>query len=270
MSPIRPLFHNPWLKPPGSQCYDAFAQWVGDTLRGKVARTFDRHPRPPRLEKVKRPDGRGYQFIGHRPEGITSVRGLVNWVRESRPRRHLLPGEVEFLRKHLVRTLSPIAFRDWLSDARMAELFFEDDWNREQNHRKFGLYVMACFMESFHSGQIDWRTPNTNDMQQVAKLVNMFVDSNDTEKQGELIRGLFDPGENVKGIAARASTGLSRKDRELLLECRDLSLKGEARARWLQEHGFKGFGKSPLTKYRENPDSMRAQLSAWTSFILEV
>jgi hypothetical protein len=275
MRPIRPLFHSPWSKTvPGPQCYDAFAQWVGDTLRGKVSRNFDRHPRPPHMEKVKNPDGKGYQYIARWPEGISSVHGIIKRARESR--RELLRGQVKFLRNHLARTLSADAFRDWLSDAQMGKFFFEDDWNREQNHRKFALYGLACFVNFFRPGEIDWRTPNHNDLQLVAKLLDIFGGTNDIDKQGKLVRRLFDLKENFKEIAVEATTGpsrstkgLSRADRVLLLECRRLRLKGEARARWLQKHRFKGFGKSPLTKYRENPHSMRAQISAWTSVILE-
>jgi hypothetical protein len=106
-------------------------------------------------------------------------------------------------------------------------------------------------------------------LQLVAKLLNVYVDSKDADKQRKLLRSLFDLEENLKGLAVETSTGLSRADRDLLIECRRLRLKAEARARWLQRQGFKGFGKSALTKYRENPDSMRAPISAWTSEILE-
>jgi hypothetical protein len=253
MRPIRPLFHNPWSKlPVGSQCYDAFAQWVGDTLRGKVSPTFDRQPRPPHLEKVKDPDGKGYQYIARWPEGISSVHGIIKRARESR--RQLLRGEVKFLRNYFERTLSPDAFRDWLSDAQMGKFFFEDDWSREHNHRKFAMYALACFVNFFRQGEIDWRTPNPNDMQLVAKLLDIFRGAtNDIDKQGDLVRGLFDLREDLKDVAveattkhSRATSGLSRADRVLLLECRRLRLKGEARARWLQSMASKDSVSPPL------------------------
>ncbi len=117
-------------------------------------------------------------------------------------------------------------------------------------------------------GELDWRTPNTNDLQLVAKLLKIFADSTDAGKQTKLLQGLFNLEEDLSSVAVGISTGLSRTDRDLLLECRILRLKGEKRARWLQNKGFEGFGKSSLTKYRENPNSMRAQISTWTRELL--
>jgi hypothetical protein len=54
-----------------------------------------------------------------------------------------------------------------------------------------GYSVLACFVDFLRPGQIDWRTPNPNDMQLVAKLLGNFVDSKDTDKQRKLLRGLF-------------------------------------------------------------------------------
>jgi len=177
---------------------------------------------------------------------------------------------VEFLREFLIETIKEETCRAWLSASGFVKHFFyEYDWNDRDNHRKFALYALACFVDFFRPGQVDWQTPNPNDMQIVAKLLNIFEGSKDADKQRKLLRGLFDLKENLKGLAVEASAGLSRTDRDLLLECRSLRLKGEVRARWLQKHGFKGFGKSAVTKFRENPNSMRAQISTWTAELLE-
>jgi hypothetical protein len=99
--------------------------------------------------------------------------------------------------------------------------------------------------------------------------LNIFANASDAGKQKKLLFGLFDQTQDVKQVAVEATVGLSRQDQVTLLQCHHLSLQGEQRARWLLDKRFKGFGKSPLTKYRENPDSMRAQLSTWTREILE-
>jgi hypothetical protein len=265
MSPIRPLFRsNGRLGVP--QCHGAFQEWIGDPSRGKGKPPLDVRRRTLRTELVKRPDGRGVILVGRPVYDPSSVPGIIARARE---RKDLTPGEAEGLRAFLVETIKEEAYREWLASSGLAHFFHEDDWNDQDNHRKFSLYVLACFVDFFRPGQIDWRTPNTNDMQLIAKFLDIFQDSRDADKQRKLLRGLFDLEENLKGLAVETSTGLSRADRNLLIDCRRLRLKAEARARWLQEHGFKGFGKSPLTKYRENPDSMRAQISAWTSEILE-
>jgi len=194
------------------------------------------------------------------------VPGIIARARE---RKELTSQEAETLRAFLVETIKKETYREWLASSGLAYFFHEDDWNDQDNHRKFALYALACFVDFFRPGQIDWRTPNPNDMQLVAKLLNNFVDSKDADKQRKLLRGLFDLKEKLNGLVVESSTGLSRGDQELLIECRRLRLKAEARARWLQEQGFKGFGMSALTKYRENPDSMRAQISAWTSELLK-
>jgi len=167
-----------------------------------------------------------------------------------------------------VKTCAQKTYREWLSSSGLANFFREDDWSDQDNHRKFALYVLACFVDFFRPGEIDWRTPNLSDMQLVAKLLRIFADSTDSDKQKRLLRGLFDVAADLKSIAVETATGLSRKDQELLLECHRLRLKGESRARWMQERGFKGFGKSVLTKFRQNPNSMRAQISTWTREIL--
>jgi hypothetical protein len=115
-------------------------------------------------------------------------------------------------------------------------------------------------VDFFRPGQLDWRTPNVNDLQLVAKVLKIFADSTDAGQQTKLLHGLFNLEEDLNGVAVETSMGLSRTDRDLLLTCHTLRLKGEKRARWLQGKGFEGFGKSALTKYRENPNSMRAQI----------
>jgi len=169
----------------------------------------------------------------------------------------------------LIKTISEKTYREWLSSSGLANFFYEDDWSDRDNHRKFALYVLACFVDFLRPGQLDWRTPNTNDLQLVAKLLNIFANASDAGKQKKLLFGLFDQTQDVKRVAVEATVGLSRQDQVILLECHHLSLQGEQRARWLRDKRFKGFGKSPLTKYRENPDSMRAQLSTWTREVLE-
>ena len=265
MSPIRPLFRNNGrLGTP--QCHGAFQEWIGDPSRGKGKPPLDVRRGTLRTELVKRPDGRGVILVGRPVYDPSSVPGIIARAREQ---KELTPGEVEGLRLFLIETIKEEAYCEWLASSGLAHFFHEHDWNDQENHRKFSLYVLACFVDFFRPGQIDWQTPSANDMQLIAKFLDIFQDSRDADKQRKLLRGLFDLEENLKGLAVETSTGLSRADRNLLIDCRRLRLKAEARARWLKEHGFKGFGKSPLTKYRENPDSMRAQISAWTSEILE-
>jgi len=218
-----------------------------------------------RVQRLKRPDGLGYRYVGQAAPKYLSVSGIVAWARE---RKRLLAREAEFLRRFLIKTIEKRTYREWLSSSGLANFFYEDDWSRHDNHRKFALYVLACFVDFFRPGQLDWRTPNTNDLQLVAKLLKIFADSTDAGKQTKLLQELFNLKEDLNGVAAEASTGLCRTDRDLLLECRSLRLRGEKRARWLQNKGFDGFGKSVLTKYRENPDSMRAQISTWTRELL--
>jgi hypothetical protein len=265
MRPIRPLFRNNGrLGTP--QCHGTFQEWIGDPSRGKDKPPLDVNRGTLRTELVMRPDGSGPILVGWPVPDPSSVPGIIARARE---REELSSQEAETLRAFLVETIKKETYHEWLGSSGLAHFFREDDWNDQDNHRKFALYALACFVDFFRPGQIDWRTPNPNDMQLVAKLLNIFAGSEDAAPQRKLIRGLFDLEENLKGLAVESSTGLSRKDRELLIECRRLRLKAESRARWLQEHGFKGFGKSALTKYRENPASMRAQISAWTSEILE-
>jgi hypothetical protein len=265
MTPIRPLFRNNGrLGTP--QCHGTFQEWIGDPSRGKDKRPLDVKQGTLRTELVMRPDGTGLILVGRPVSDPSSVPGIIARARE---RKELTLTETEALHAFLVETIKKETYRQWLGSSGLAHFFHEDDWNDQDNHRKFALYVLACFVDFFRPGQIDWRTPNPNDMQLVAKLLNIFVDSKDADKQKKLLRGLFDLKEKLNGLVVESSTGLSRADQELLIECRRLRLKAEARARWLQERGFKGFGKSVLTKYRENPDSMRAQISAWTSEILE-
>jgi hypothetical protein len=265
MRPIRPLFRNNGrLGTP--QCHGTFQEWIGDPSRGKDKPPLDVNRGTLRTELVERPDGSGLILVGRPVLDPASVPGIITRARE---RKELTSGEAETLRAFLIETIREKTYREWLASSGLAHFFREDEWNDQDNHRKFALYALACFVDFFRPGQIDWRTPNPSDMQLVAKLLNIFVESKDADKQRKLLRGLFDLNEKLNDVVVESSTGLSRADQELLIECRRLRLKAEARARWLQEHGFKGFGKSALTKYRENPDSMRAQISAWTSEILE-
>jgi hypothetical protein len=265
MKPIRPLFHNNGrLGTP--QCHGTFQEWIGDPSRGKGKPPLDVRRGTLRTELVTRPDGSGPILVGRPVSDASSVPGIVARARE---RKELTSGEAETLRAFLIETIREETYREWLASSGLAHFFYEDDWNDQDNHRKFALYVLACFVDFFRPGQIDWRSPYQNDMQLVAKLLNIFGGSTDADKQRKLLRDIFNLKEKLKGFAAEASTGLSRADCDLLIECRVLRLKAEQRARWLQKKGFKGFGKSALTKYRENPDSMRAQISAWTSEILE-
>ena len=265
MRPIRPLFRNNGrLGTP--QCHGTFQEWIGDPSRGKDKPPLDVKRGTLRTELVERPDGSGHILVGRPVFDPSSVPGIIARARE---RKELASQEAETLRGFLVETIKKETYQEWLGSSGLAAHFFrEDDWNDQDNHRKFALYALACFVDFFRPGQIDWRTPNPNDMQLVAKLLNIFVESKDADKQRKLLRGLFDLKEKLNGLVVESSTGLSRADQEFI-ECRRLRLKAEARARWLQQHGFKGFGKSALTKYRENADSMRAQISAWTSEILE-
>jgi hypothetical protein len=265
MRTIRPLFRtNGRFGTP--QCHGAFQEWIGDPSPGKDRLPLDVRRGTLRTELVERSDGCGPVLIGRPVSDPSSVPGIIARARE---RKELASQEAETLRAFLVETIKKETYREWLGSSGLAHFFREDDWNDQDNHRKFALYALACFVDFFRPGQIDWRTPNPNDMQLVAKLLNLFEDSKDANKQRKMLRGLFDLKEKLNGLVVESSTGLSRADQELLIECRRLRLKAEARARWLQEKGFKGFGKSALTKYRENPDSMRALISAWTSEILE-
>ena len=265
MRPIRPLFlNNGRLGTP--QCHGTFQEWIGDPSRGKDKPPLDVRWGTLRTELVERPDGSGPILVGRPVLDPSTVPGIIARARE---RKELASQEAETLRAFLVETIKKETYREWLGSSGLAHFFREDDWNDQDNHRKFALYALACFVDFFRPGQIDWRTPNPSDMQLVAKLLNIFIESKDANKQRKLLRGLFDLNEKLNHVVVESATGLSRADQELLIECRRLRLKAEARARWLQERGFKGFGKSALTKYRENPDSMRAQISAWTSDLLE-
>ena len=265
MRPIRPLFRNNGrLGTP--QCHGTFQEWIGDPSRGKDKPPLDVNRGTLRTELIERMDGSGPILVGRPILDPSSVSGIIACARE---RKELAAQEAETLRAFLVETIREKTYREWLASSGLAYLFREDDWSDQDNHRKFALYVLACFVDFFRPGQIDWRTPNTSDMQLVAKLLNIFADPKYADQQRKLLRGLFDLEGDFKGLVVESSTGLSRKDQELLLECRRLDLKAEERARWLQKQAFKGFGKSALTKYRENPDSMRAQISTWTREILE-
>jgi hypothetical protein len=265
MKPIRPLFRSNGPHGTTPQCHGPFQDWIGDPLRGRQQTPLDARRGTFRTEQVKGPDGRGYRLVGRPVPKPSSVPGIIV---DARKRKQLPNSEAECLRGFLIATIEEKTYYEWLSSSGLADFFFEDDWNDRDNHRKFALYAVACFVDFFRPGQLDWRTPNTNDMQLVAKLLKTFAESTDAEKQTKLLQGLFDLKEDLNGVAVEASTGLSRTDRDILLECRSLHLKGEKRARWLQDKGFKGFGKSALTKYRENQDSMRAQLSTWRRKLL--
>jgi hypothetical protein len=265
MKPIRPLFRNNGRSGTTPQCHGAFQDWIGDPFRGKHQTPLDSTRGTLRTELVKRPDGSGYQLVGRSVPELSSVPGIIAGARK---RKQLLNPEAEFLSGFLIETTEEKTYREWLSSSGLAHFFYEDDWTDQDNHCKFALYAAACFVDFFRPGQLDWRTPNTDDLQLVAKLLKIFSDSTDAGKQTKLLRGLFDLEEDLNGVAVEASTGLSRTDRDLLLTCHTLRLKGEKRARWLQNKGFEGFGKSALTKYRENPNSMRAQISTWTRELL--
>lgn len=265
MKPIRPLFRSNGPHGTIPQCHGRFQNWIGDPLRGRLQTPVDARRGTYRTELVKQPDGNGYRLVGRPIPEPSSVPGIIAHARD---RKQLLNPEGEFLRKFLIKTIEEKTYREWLSSSGLADFFYEDDWNDQDNHRKFALYAAACFVDFFRPGQLDWRTPNTNDMQLVVKLLKIFTDSTDAEKQTKLLLGLFDLDESLNGLAVEASTGLSRTDRETLLECLSLHLKGEKRARWLQGKGFEGFGKSPLTKYGENSNSLRAQISTWTRQLL--
>ena len=217
-----------------------------------------------RTELVKRPDG-SFQLVGRPVPEPSSVLGIIAGARK---RRRLLSPEAELLRGFFIEVIEEKTYREWLSSSGLAHFFYEDDWSDQDNHRKFALYAAACFVDFFRPGQLDWRTPDVNDLQLVAKVLKIFADSTDAGQQTKLLHGLFNLEEDLNGVAVEQSMGLSRTDRDLLLTCHTLRLKGEKRARWLQGKGFEGFGKSALTKYRENPNSMRAQISTWTRELL--
>jgi len=250
MKPIRPLFRkNGRLGTP--QCHGTFQEWIGDPSRGKDKPPLDVTRGTFRTEQVMRPDGSGPILVGWPVADAFSVPGIIACARG---RKELTSQEAESLRAFLIETIKEKTYRDWIaSSGLLAHFFHEDDWNDQDNYKKFALYALACFVDFFRPGQIDWRTPNPNDMQLVAKLLNIFVDSKDADKQRKLLRMLFDLKEKLNGLVVESSTGLSRADQELLIECRRLRLKAEARARWLQKQGFKGFGKSALTKLSRKP-----------------
>lgn len=264
MRPLRPLFSsNGRLGTP--QCHGTFQDWIGDPLRGKGKAPLDVRRGTLRTELIKRLDGFGYQLIGRPLQKFASVPGIIARARE---RKNLLDRDVEFLRSFLIKTIARKTYLEWLSSSGLADHFCEADWNEKDNHHKFAVYALACFVDFLRPGQIDWRTPNVNDIQLMAKLLRMFAQSTNLDQQRKLLRGLFDLEQDLKSVVVETTLGLSRKDRELLLECHSLRLQGEKRARWLRQQGFNGFGMSPLRKYRENPDSMRAQLSTWTRELL--
>lgn len=265
MKSIRPLFHGDgWRSTP--QCHDAFQQRIGDPFQG------DRNEFPEvrrgtlRTELVPSPDGNGYRLVGYPVPRI----GTIPWiVAQAKKRTRLLDQEAVSLQELLTKTIERKAYREWLASSGLAHWFYEEDWTEDDNHHKFKLYALACFVNFLRPGQLDWRTPNLDDMHLVDKLLRIFSNSQDAEKQRKLLHGLFDLNQDMRKVVVESATGLSRKDQELLLDCHRLRLEGAERARWLQKHGFKAFGKSALTKYKENPDSMRAQLSKWTREVLE-
>src|SRR5262249_50437490 len=153
---------------------------------------------------------------------FASVPGIVA---RARSRKKLLDKEAEFLRGFLLQTISEKTFRVWLSSFGFSvRFFYEDDWSEGENHRKFQLYALACFLDFFRPGEIDWRNPNLNDMQHVAKLLKLFTNSTERDKQTKLLRGLFDLKEDLKNVVVATASVLSREDRKILLECRDLRL----------------------------------------------
>jgi hypothetical protein len=264
MRSIRPLFRsNGRLGTP--QCHGEFQEWIGDPLRGRHKTPLDVRRGTLKTELRKRPDGFGYQLIARPVQKLASVPGIIVRARE---RGKLREYEANFLGSFLVKTISKQTFRQWLRSSGLANFFWENDWSDRDNQGKFALYAFACFVDFFRPGEIDWRTPNVSDMQLMAKLLKVFADSTDNERQSNVLRGLFDLEQDLKTVAVEISMSLSRSDREILLECHRLRLRGETRARWLQKMGFKGFGKSALTKFRESPDSMRAQISTWTREVL--
>lgn len=172
MRPIRPLFRNNGrLGTP--QCHGTFQEWIGDPSRGKNKPPLDVNRGTLRTELIERPDGSGPIFVGRPILDPSSVPGIIACARE---RKELTAKEVETLRAFLVETIREKTYREWLASSGLAYFFREDDWNEQDNHRKFALYVLACFVDFFRPGQIDWRTPNTSDMQLVAKLLNVFAD----------------------------------------------------------------------------------------------
>ena len=181
MRPIRPLFRNNGrLGTP--QCHGTFQEWIGDPSRGKGKPPLDVNRDP------------------------STVPGIIARTRE---RKEFTCGEAETLRVFLIETIREKTYREWLASSGLGHFFHEDDWNDQDNHRKFALYVLACFVDFFRQGQIDWRTPNTCEMQLVAKLLNIFADPKDADQQRKLLRGLFVLEENLKGIAVETSTILS-------------------------------------------------------------
>lgn len=159
-----------------------------------------------RTELVERPDGSGPILVGRPILDPSTVPGIIARTRE---RKEFTCGEAETLRVFLIETIREKTYREWLASSGLGHFFHEDDWNDQDNHRKFALYVLACFVDFFRPGQIDWRTPNTSEMQLVAKLLNIFADPKDADQQRKLLRGLFVLEENLKGIAVGTRCGAS-------------------------------------------------------------
>lgn len=223
MRPIRPLFgSNGRLGTP--QCHGAFQDWIGDPLRGRSKAPLDVRRGTLRTGLIKRPDGFGYQLIGRPVQKFASVPGIVAQARE---RKKLLEREAEFLRSFLIKTIARKTYLEWLSSSSLADHFCEADWNEKDNHHKFAVYALACFVDFLRPGQIDWRTPNVNDIQLMAKLLKIFAESTNPDQQRKLFRGLFDLEQDLKSVVVETTMGLSRTDRELLLEGHRLRLQGE-------------------------------------------
>jgi len=272
MKPIRPLFHNS-SRFGTPQCHETFKAWVGDPLRGQSRTPPDKGRGTLQVQRVKRPDGRGHRIVLSPVAAYTTVPGIIA---AGRKRGCLRPKEVEFLRRFMIKTVFEETYRQWLRESRLADYFLESDWDDEENQRKFALYAMACFVDFLRPGLIDWRTPNAMDLQRVGKLLDEFARLPSPEEQRALIRKLFDPFKNLHTVIADAEEcrqekprKLSRQDKNLLVECLRLRLRGPGRAKWLAEKGFRGFGKSPLERYEEARDSMRAQLNRWTREAIE-
>ena len=89
MKPIRPLFRgNGRLGTP--QCHGTFKDWIGDPLRGTHQTPLDARRGTLRIQRLKRPDGLGYRYVGHAVPKYLSVSGIVARARE---RKRLLERE---------------------------------------------------------------------------------------------------------------------------------------------------------------------------------
>jgi len=137
---------------------------------------------------------------------ITAVIG------QARERGFLLQREVNHLHKVFLDSMEERTYQESLKSSRLWFDFEEPGWSEKDHYEKYMLFRFAALIDLFRPNELDWYTPNLEDMRLAQKLLRAFCHGAADNTQRAFIRKLFDAQVTLKELARARQRGLSPSD----------------------------------------------------------